>query len=249
MIWITFVGEGRSGHTVVSGILGSHPHIRMSEEQKYISKWCRGYRKTRIIDELLAAGPGRTRRDMGFPNLCHHTDPLMALGDKCGWDAVNEVRKRSQSPTILTRFSEFMEMPVKVIHTSRHPLDNISAWLMSPKYQRMHPDTDRLHNKMIRRYCQFYETAEEIMEGQDVFHLRNEELIADPSGTIQALSDWLGLPTDRAWRRASAKFINAKPNRRSQTYPWIENYREQVLGSRVLERFPSLEYYAHPNQI
>jgi hypothetical protein len=241
--WITFVGEGRSGHTIVSGILGSHPHIRMSEEQKYISKWCRGSTRDEILRALFNSGPGKTRAGMGFSNLRTFTEPLHSVGDKCGWDAVNEVHKRGQSPDILTRFSEFMDLPVKVIHTTRHPLDNITAWLSSPKYQRMFNDKDLLHRRMIRRYCRFYEAAEQVMVGQDVFHLKNEELIANPNDTIQRLSDWLGLPPNRPWRRASAKFVASKPHRRRDEYPWIEEYREQVLTWRVLERFPSLECY------
>lgn len=242
MYWITFVGEGRSGHTIVSAILGSHPHIKLAEEQKYISRWCRGETKDQIITSLHSSGVGNYRKTMGFNGILTHTEPLMAIGDKCGWDAVNEV-KRGQSPDILTRFSSYMDMPIKVIHTSRHPLDNISSWLMSNKYRRMYGNEELLHKRMIGRYCKFYEAAEQVMENQDVFHLRNEELIANPSTVIQRLSEWLELPTNKPWRRGCAKRIFSKPNRKSETYPWIEEYREQVLTWRVLERFPSLEYY------
>jgi hypothetical protein len=244
MNWITFVGEGRSGHTVLSGILCSHPRAIVTEEQKYISKWLRGFSRDDIFKALYASeGGGNTRKQMGFPNLDKHTDPLLAVGDKCGWDAVNEVKKRGESADILTRFSKFIGMPVKVIHSSRHPLDNITAWLASPKYQRMFGNEELLHKRMIRRYCRFYEAAELVMEGQDVFHLRNEELIAHPTITIRALSEWLGLPVDERWLETSAGFVNPKPNRRRDQYPWIEEYREQVLTWRVIDRFPSLAYY------
>lgn len=244
MNWITFVGEGRSGHTVLSGILCSHPHVIVAEEQKYVSKWIRGFSRDDILKALYASeGGGVTRKAMGFPNLKTHTDPLAAIGDKCGWDAVNEVKKRGESPDILTRFSKFIGMPVKVIHTSRHPLDNISAWLASPKYQRMYGNTELLHRRMVRRYCRFYETAELVMEGQDVFHVRNEELIANPRETIRSLAEWLELPADEKWLETSAGFVNPSPNRRRDQYPWIEEYKEQVLTWRVLERFPSLDYY------
>ena len=243
MYWLTFVGEGRSGHTLVSGILGSHPNVRISEEQKYISKWCRGISREDIIRALLASGGGKYRRSMGFENLDTYTEPLLVMGDKCGWDAVNEVKRRGQASDILTRFSDFIEMPVKVIHTTRHPLDNISAWVDSPKYARLYPERDRRFNKMIARYCKFYEAAEEIMAGQDVFHLRNETLIENSSDTIQKLSDWLDLPPNKGWRRASAKYVNATPHRRRDACNWPDKYLDQVNGSRVLDRFPSLSYY------
>jgi hypothetical protein len=250
--WITFVGEGRSGHTIISAILGSHPHIRITEEQKFISKWCRGWTKEDILKGLFKSNDGGYlghrpygyRANMGFSGLRTFTDPLLVIGDKCGWDAVNEVAKRGQSPDILTRFSEFMELPVKVIHTSRHPLDNIASWINSPKYKRAHPDDEFRTNRMIQRYTKFYQAAEKTMEGQDVFHLRNEELISNPSQVIQDMADWLELPHNRPWRRYCAARVFDRPNLRRDEVVWLKNFKEEVLGDRVINRFSTLrEYY------
>jgi hypothetical protein len=243
MYWLTFVGEGRSGHTIVSGILGSHPHVRISEEQKYISKWLRGMSKEEILFNLNMSGEGKYRKTMKIPNLLNYKDPLLVVGDKCGWDAANEVRKRGASVDILTQFSNFMGMPVKVIHTTRHPLDNITAWVNSSKYERLIPDKDRRFNKMIARYTKFYEVAEKIMENQDVFHVSNEELIKDPELMFKTLCEWLNLPVTVSWCKEAASLVNNKPHRSRLEYEWPDKYVEQVMGYRVLDRFPSLGYY------
>jgi hypothetical protein len=213
----------------------------MAEEQKYISKWCRGFTREQILEALHASGGGRARRQQGWRNLDSHEEPLLSGGDKCGWDAVNEVAKRGQSPDIITRFSKFMDIPVKVIHSSRNPLDNISAWVQSPKYQRMFGDEGLLYRRMIRRYKRFYEHAERVMEDQDVFQLRNEELIADPRGTIASLADWLELPDDDEWLSYCAEKVYAKPNRRHVDLNWPEEYVKRVTDA--IELYPSLHYY------
>src|SRR5258706_15413327 len=100
MIWLNFVGEGRSGHTVLSGALGSRMDVKLSEEQKNISKWRRGHSKEQVLKEHMAAGAGRTRRQQGWPNLDSFNN-LRVIGDKAGWDAVNEFNKRDAPTTVI----------------------------------------------------------------------------------------------------------------------------------------------------
>ena len=62
MNWITFVGEGRSGHTIVSAILDSHPNLRIAEEQKLITKWWRDkWTRDQILDNVKKCGHGKER--------------------------------------------------------------------------------------------------------------------------------------------------------------------------------------------
>jgi len=242
MNWVTFVGEGRSGHTIVSAILGSHPHIRMGEEQKYISKWYRnGWSKDQILEHLLQSGVGKARKLFGFPNILTHEEPLLTVGDKCGWDAVNEYRKRDAPVDILDQFGKHMGMPVKTIVTLRHPLDNISAWVSSPKYIRMFGDEGLRYRRMIRRYKRFHDAATNILSGQDTFFLYNEDLIAYPHATIRDMGEWLGLPVDSNWVDMCASYMFKKPNQRRSELEWPEEYVKRVTDyidtCSLLERY------------
>jgi hypothetical protein len=213
----------------------------MAEEQKYISKYRRGFSREKILEELLKSGEGRARRAQGWPNLTTHNEPLLAVGDKCGWDAVNEYRKRNASVDLIEEFGRYMEMPIKTIVTLRHPLDNISAWVVSPKYKRIYKDDDFRFQKMVSRYVKFHNAAWEMLENTDYFLLHNEELIKEPSGTLQEMSDFLGLPPNRDWRRATAKRIWNKPHQRRDEFPWPERYMERV--KIFIESSPLLGYY------
>jgi len=164
MIWLNFVGEGRSGHTVLSGAIGSRMDTLITEEQKFISKWRRGFSREGIFQEVQHAGAGRTRKAQGWPNLTEYTN-LRVIGDKAGWDAVNEFTKRDAPASIISDFSAFMGgMPVKTLVTVRHPLDNITAWVDSPKYKRVFSDDHLRFRRMIRRYKRFYTAADHTTE-------------------------------------------------------------------------------------
>jgi hypothetical protein len=241
MNWVTFVGEGRSGHTVISGALGSHPHARISEEQKYISKWRREWSRDRILASLLEQGAGRTRARQGWTNLSTHTEPLLVMGDKCGWDAVNEVAKRNAPPTIIDEFGVFIGMPVKTLVTVRHPLDNIASWMSGDKYKRMYPDRKVLGKQMIKRYRRFHLTAVEIVQNTDHILVSHERLVESPSVVLQEISDYLELPPNRDWRRASAKRVWSKPRERRNQVQFLDGELEEI--NRIIGSNPLLECY------
>jgi len=218
----------------------------MAEEQKYIGHWYRdGWSRDRILQEVMACGIGRARKKLRFKGILEHQEPLMVVGDKCGWDAVSEYRNRGATQDILTQFSAHMEMPVKTIVSLRHPLDNISTWVLSPKYKRIYADDNVRFRRMIRRYRRFHDAAEQLIEGQDVFYLYNEDLIANPNQTIQDLSDWLGLPPKRGWRRASALRVFSEPRQRRHQLNWPKQYERRVVDyintSPLLERYRETE--------
>lgn len=245
MIWLTFVGEGRSGHTIVSAILGSHPHGFIGEERKSISRWYRdGWSKDQIVNDVLTSGMGKERKTKGFDEkkVLSYSEPLLFMGDKCGWDATNEYTKRGAPKDIFNQFGQFMGMPVKVIVTVRNPFDNISAWCMSPKYQRLYPDENFLWKRMTRRYRRFHRAAQELIEeAGDYFVWYNEAAIQDPVGTIQTLSDWLELSADNEWVQDCSSKLFTKPNQRSNQIEWPEKYKKQTFN--FIQESPLMRYY------
>jgi hypothetical protein len=239
--WITFIGEGRSGHTIVSAILDSHPHIRISEEQKYISKWYREqWPRDRILKHLLASGLGKERKPKALPGALQYKDPLLLVGDKCGWDAVNEFRKRGAPVSIIEDFGNHMRMETKIIHTSRHPLNNIAAWMGSPKYKRKWPDDTYRCRMLIKRYSRFYTAAEELMKNKEVFHLRNESLCFDTKRVLESLCRFLEVEPEQTWLANSIRGAFSKPHVYSLDWP---NGLDKMIQWRILDRYPSLKVY------
>lgn len=253
MKWVAFIGEGRSGHTIVASILDAHPNVRMSNEKKFISNWSRGNFKSKeeIFDIIIAGKPGKGINSKGgrveWTNIegqnCY-TKPLLALGDKCGWEVVNLIKKGASS-NVIDGFSSFIEMPVKIIHTSRNPLDNITAWYQSPKYVRLwgEDDTERL-NRAIRRYARFYSDAQPIFDKYEgsVFHLRNEELCKDTKSVVRDLCGFLDLEVNDRHLELCRAAVNPEPNRRSSNLEWSDYYKD-MMRWRIIDRFPSLGYY------
>jgi hypothetical protein len=241
--WITFIGEGRSGHTIVSAILDSHPHVRLAEEQKYITKWTRdGMTREEIIDAAKKCGHGKERKLKALPGSLTWEEPLLAIGDKCGWDAVNLTRKGGQGVDVLDRFSEHMQMPVKVIHTIRNPYDNITCYLDSPKSNRIWKDEHTLYRMCIRRYARFYDAANKLLEVYPRFDLYNEEIIENPERTLTKLCVFLDLPVVEPWLTNAVNSVYKKPNERSKRREWPVEWEEQMPW-RIIGKYDFFERY------
>jgi hypothetical protein len=241
--WITFIGEGRSGHTIVSAILDSHPNVRLAEEQKLITQWTRdGLSREGIIEEVKNCGHGRERKPKALPGSLTWEEPLLAIGDKCGWDAVNLVRKHGESDDVLDRFAEHMQMPVKVIHTIRNPYDNITAYLDSPKNNRKWRDDHSLYRRCIQRYAKFYSTAGRLLNIYHRFDLYNEELIENPERTLTKLCCFLDLPLVEPWLTNAVNSVYKKPNERSKKRVWLPKWEAQI-PERIIDKYDFFERY------
>jgi len=225
--WLEFVGEGRSGHTVIAAILDAHPQVRISEEVKQISKWKRGEYGHRR-DAFAAAhecGMGKERKKytMSDTSQLTHIDPLLVLGDKCGWAAFTEFRKRDAGPHIFEEFSAFLRQPIKVIHSVRNPFDNIASWFMSPKYKHIWNDDTQRWSKLCTRYRRYCEAAGAILgelPPEDILVVYNEDLIGCPDNVISDIFEFLEVPLEYEQLDRYREVLFTSPNEKSKLIEW-----------------------------
>jgi len=85
------------------------------------------------------------------------------------------------------------------------------------------------------------------MAGQDVFHLRHEELCKNPSEQILALCAWLDLPVEKPWLDMVSKAVFTKPNNRFEKEPWEFPELVEMVYWRIIDKYPSLAYYKRTN--
>jgi len=241
--WITFIGEGRSGHTIISAILDSHPNIRMGEERKSITRWIRnGRSREQIINDVKTCGQGKERKKVALPGSLTYEEPLLYLGDKCGWDAIQLLKRSEVEDDIYDRFSEYMGMDVKIIHTVRDPRENISAYLQSPKYIRQFPTYNRRIQMCTRRYARFYGRANRLLTRYPHFNLYNEEFCLDTKKVITELCTFLDLPMVEPWFTNAVTSAFDKPHLRSTTVHWDPKWWD-TIGWRIIDKYDFFERY------
>lgn len=200
MIWFDILSPGRSGSTVLSGCLASHPLIRSSDEGGIIAKWHRGELEVSPLEAVTTSGIGPGRKGLGFDrDRIVRTKTPLVIGDKSDWSAVNEHRKRGAPVTLLKDFATAFGYDLKIIVSVRDPFANVTTKIISPKYVRAYPDERQRWKQMTRTYRRIYRSIEEMVAGTDYVVISNEKFIAAPRGTLIELAAWLNLPADAEW--------------------------------------------------
>jgi len=229
-----FIGYPRSGHTLVGSLLNAHPEALISHELDALSLLREGGDRDALFRAIVEADRSFAERerhhtdyDYNVPGSWHgRWERLRVIGDKKGgrssWWLHDE-------PELLDRLYEVVSLPVRFIHVSRSPWDNIATIT-----RRGHTHEDAI--------SWYFDTCEAVVgirsriPSAHVFDLRHEDLIADPAGEMQRLAAFLGLDAPAPWIQACAARVNPAPNRSRHELTWSDPQIERV--SRAVRRFP-----------
>lgn len=237
--WLSFVAEGRSGHTLLAALLDAHPCIRISEEQNLVRKGLHGeMNREQIISKVHESRWGKEKkrfRHNRLGEMINRPGNPTVLGDKYGWEC------RKLPVTLYEDFGQRFDFRPKIIAMVRDPYAHVSSWCVSSKYKRVWGP--RLEDRLrlgIRRLARFYTKAQQVADRHDILILSLEELVYAPRDTLIKAAMYLEVEPDSEWLRTAPEFVWSKP--RIKECDWPDRYVEMVQW-RLIDRFPLLERY------
>jgi hypothetical protein len=222
-----FIGYPRSGHSVVGSLLDAHPDMIVAHELnalKFIEAGCTRAELFWLLTENSRrfAEHGRQWGDYRYevPGQWQgRWRALQVIGDKKGGSSSMLLGRK---PGLLDALRRVVPEPLRVIHVTRNPYDNIAT--MARK------DTRDL-GKAIRLYFELCETNRRIAAAAgaaSVIHLRSEELIGDPAAALRRLATFLGVEAPADWLAACAKTVAPAPHRSRDAHPWPAPARARI---------------------
>jgi 8-oxo-dGTP pyrophosphatase MutT (NUDIX family) len=238
-----FVGQSRSGHSVVGTLLNAHRHAVIAHGIDVLDFLRAGVGREDLLLLLLARDRWlgeRSRRIGGYsydiPGLwLGHHDAMEIIGDK---RAGATSRHLAEDPGLLRRLAEELGLPLLLIHHVRNPWDNISSI-----WSRKTLGTERSLPETIEHYFEMVEGAiagiDALPPGSGWTRTYHEALIADPRGVLRGLCDLLGLEADDAYLDACAGFVHTSPRRTRFDAPWTP-----ALIDEVTERARGFDFLA-----
>jgi len=212
--------------------LDSHPDCRVSlfEGNAYHHYLIGRYAsKEEIFAEKFRKKLGWYQRRGKFllPGLLETTfeDAKIVGGEKAG-PALT--RAFGVDPDIVSKFSDFIEMPIKIVHHSRDPIKTMANRFRSPKYKRRWGEDDAIRAEQCKKvFSKFYDATQRMFDhsGVEVLNFRNEELCNSTEDTLLELCSFLGLESNDSWMNAVKDMAFSKPN--ANEVPWPEGFVEQ----------------------
>ena len=235
-----FIGHGRSGHSLTGALLNAHPNAVIAHELDALSYIDRGMKRDQLFSMLLKRDRWFAMRGCRWYEF-DYTVPgqwqgrfrrLHVIGDKKG--GISSTRL-AQSPHLLQRLRVTVRLPLRIIHVTRNPFDNIST---IARRENEHLDTS------TRVYFELCATNERVIRecGRDeVVTIRHEEFVADPKRKLGELLAFLGLEPDEAYLRACASIVFESPSKSRHKHAWTPAQIKDVQAQ--IDRYSFLQGY------
>ncbi len=243
-----FIGYARSGHTLVGSMLDAHPEVVIAHELDAVNVVRHHFSRNQLFALLL-------ERDLQFGAMgwmwagyayevpgqsqgrCRR---LRVLGDKRGNSTAMEL---SRWPELLDRVRRLVQVPIRVIHVTRNPFDNIAT------AARKHEYLSRGEGSVLTRATAWYDEScgavariRPLLDASELVELRYETFVDEPTVSLAELCRFIGVEPDPTYLEACAGQVWPSLNRTRDQVEWTEQERTGV--ERLIGRYEFLASYS-----
>ncbi len=235
-----FIGYSRSGHSLVGSLLNAHPNVLISHELDALRFVKAGFRRAQLYslirrrDEAFESlGRAWTGYDYSVPGG-HQGEygSITVIGDKRGRKSALEIAER---PELLERLRRTVGVPIRVIHITRNPFDNIVT-----EANRRLLTLDRA-TSWYQRTCASVAVTRTLLDESELLDLKYESFASDPRGVLADLCRFLGVDAPDSFLDACAAVVWPSTKRRRDTVDWSPEDLARVEA--LIQQYDFLSHY------
>lgn len=244
-----FIGYPRSGHSLVGSIIDAHPNACISHELDALAVY-KQYAHTsdffRKIQDLSAIQAKNGRISYGysyrFDTLSSgKTEHLQVIGDKKGSGTTQQLIKDIHA---LDTFSDFVQLPLKIIHVTRNPFDIITTKAGYKDLKTVPVTANSIAESSAVIYAEAKMNQQLIDAGLNNIHSFSHEcLVENPEATLQKLFDFLDLEINTSFIQQISKNLFGQVNQSRKKYAWSAAEIQQVNDSII--QLPIFSNYSY----
>ena len=238
---VLFVGQSRSGHSLVGSLIDAHPDAVIAHEihafkhllnGANVVELARAIRLNAHLFDLL--GRSYTGYDYQVPGQWQgRARRPVIVGDKKGNGTTRLLRRH---PGRLAEVEADLPVPLRFINVVRNPFDNIAT-----KARRTGVSVAEAARRFLANADTLDKLANERPDQVKTIHL--DELIDKPDAVLADLVDWLGLSPDvPGYVEACASLIFERPKRTRDQVAWPSGLIDTL--KRRLNHYADLARYA-----
>jgi hypothetical protein len=235
-----FIGYARSGHTLVGTLLNAHPEVVIAHELDAVRFVRHGFRRPQLFSLLL-------QRDQQFGTMGRNWsgykyevpgqfqgrfEQLRVMGDKRARSSVLQI---AQQPKLLDRLRTVVKVPIRVLHVTRNPFDNIAT------EARRHRMTLTQATAWYEQICRAVSVVRPLLDPSEMMDVRYETFASDTEAALSGICRFLNVEPEDAYLEACASIVWPNPNRTRDNVQWTHDERRGV--ELVIEKYDALHSY------
>jgi hypothetical protein len=237
-----FIGYARSGHTLMGTMLNAHPEVVMAHELDAVRFVRHRFSRSQVYSLLL-------QRDRQFGSIgrtwsgYHYEIPdqfqgrferLRVIGDK---RARSSVLLIAADPRLLDRLRKCVRVPMRVLHVTRNPFDNIATEARRHKKWSI-TDATRWYEEI----CLAIEKVRPLLDPSELLDVRYEAFAGDPAPSLADVCRFIDVEPGASYLEACASIVWPSTNRSRDTVDWTDSERQGV--QRLIDRYEVLQSYS-----
>jgi hypothetical protein len=237
-----FIGYPRSGHSLVGSLLNAHPEILIAHELDAVGYVEHHFGRTQVFALLLERDrdfASMDRRWMGYDYVVPDQfqgrwTRLRVIGDKRARTATYRL---AQAPHLLDRVRRVVGVPIRVVHVTRNPYDNVVTMARRTAAARGRgagPDGPRVAADLsdaIDRYgqlCGWVDAIRRRLGAEELYEIGYETFVGRPAESLTALCSFLGVDAGESFLADCAGVVWPQVRRRRDVVEWSEADRGRV---------------------
>jgi len=244
-----FIGYPFSGHSLVGSLLDAHPNAIIAHELEVFRFIGKGFGREQIFSMLLENSQDarkRGRTQSGYPYDVPHQwqgkyKKLEVIGDKRGDGATRRLFFR---PELYDELHNTVGVDIKMVHVIRNPYDNITQ-MANVGRRNLSQVNEMDFRNAIERY--FFKAKQNLAlkekYGEDIFDIKQEDLIAKPHKKISEMCKFFDLEENDDYINDCASIIYESPHKRRFKWEWTQELIEMV--EYKMANIPFLSDYSY----
>jgi Sulfotransferase family len=236
-----FIGYSRSGHTLVGTMLNAHPEMVIAHELDAVRFVMHGFRRSQLFPLLLQrdrqfGSMGRTWSNYEYEIPDQYQgrfERLRVIGDKRARSTVLQI---AGDPKALDRVRRVVDVPLKVLHVTRNPFDNIAT------EARRHKMSLTASTEWYEQICRAISQVRPLLDASELIDIEYETFAAHPRRSLATLCESIGIEAEPSYLEACAGIVWPSTNRSREAVDWSVDERRGV--ERLIEKYEVLQSYS-----
>ncbi len=261
--YCTFIGSGRSGHSLIAALIDAHPEMVISDELNAIRYLKYGFSLQQHYSLILQESQIHAQKNWQvgkysymIPNQWQgRFREIKVIGDKHGPDATSLLYL---NPNLFESLCNKSKPLAKFIHVIRNPYDTITTLmkktnlLVEEEFDSKVPLYHYLKEKpldlkaTIELYFLLYKavfTIREKLDPNNCLDIHHELFIENPKDHLIKICDFLGVDSPSDYLKDCAEFVRKSPHKSRYGAEWTTELIDIVRRNMEIYPFFSRYYY------
>ena len=236
--FLLFIGNSRSGTTLVASLLDAHPSAIVSHELDILK-----YRRFMVFPTVVLGRILNKSRFFAMKGASWQTynykmasgwqgrfDQLITIGDK---KAHRTSRWLLADPEITTKFQKKIGLPLKFLHVIRNPFDTIATKARKGAGQLRVPSAHDLE-RTARVYFENMALSQRIaqLENHEILYIRYEKFVAETEDELSRICQFLEISAEKDYMLQALEMVNPDLHQSRKDVEWptavIEMVNEEI---------------------